>query len=295
VCNEILADACGGKPQALTPERVMHFNHAVQQNLRLAEHVVPGSLRTYSVGVGDYRGAPHKDVRQLLEELYCWLNAPWFPETGAFGRHDVRRMEAVFKAILAHLYIAWIHPFGDGNGRTARLVEFYILVNAGIPFPSAHLLSNHYNETRTEYYRQLSYASKSGGDVSQFILYALRGFADQLAAQIGVIRGQQQKLFFQHQVTSALSESETGRRRKHLVLDLAAVGRPVPKRSVTDISPYVARTYARLDEKTLTRDLQALEELGLLQSLDGKYRARTEIVLAYLPPAGGSAPHEEER
>ncbi len=30
---------------------------------------------------------------------------------------------AILRAVLAHLYIAWIHPFGDGNGRTARLAK----------------------------------------------------------------------------------------------------------------------------------------------------------------------------
>jgi Fic family protein len=61
---------------------------------------------------------------------------------------------ALMKAILTHLYIAWIHPFGDGNGRTARLAELQILLAAGMPMPASHLLSNHYNTTRTDLYRQ---------------------------------------------------------------------------------------------------------------------------------------------
>jgi Fic family protein len=42
---------------------------------------------------------------------------------------------AVIHAVLAHLYLEWIHPFGDGNGRTGRLVEFQILAAGGIPGP----------------------------------------------------------------------------------------------------------------------------------------------------------------
>src|SRR5680860_933902 len=61
---------------------------------------------------------------------------------------------AIVKAIVAHLYLAWIHPFGDGNGRTARLVELQILLAAGFPVPACQLLSSHYNQTRAEYYRQ---------------------------------------------------------------------------------------------------------------------------------------------
>jgi len=64
-------------------------------------------------------------------------------------------------AIIAHLYLAWIHYFGDGNGRTARCVELQILFATGeVPTPATHLLSNHYNTTRDEYYRQLDAASR---------------------------------------------------------------------------------------------------------------------------------------
>jgi len=82
----------------------------------------------------------------------------------------------------------WIHPFGDGNGRTARLVEFQILLQAGIPSPAAHLLSNHYKQTRTEYYRQLATASRSGGNILPFIEYAVGGFVDGLKEQLALIR-----------------------------------------------------------------------------------------------------------
>ncbi|WP_433223897.1 Fic family protein [Dactylosporangium sp. CS-047395] len=46
---------------------------------------------------------------------------------------------AMIKAMLAHLYLAWIHPFGDGNGRTARLIESQLLLQAGVPVPAANV------------------------------------------------------------------------------------------------------------------------------------------------------------
>src|SRR4030065_2907005 len=94
----------------------------------------------------------------------------------------------IIKAVIAHLYFEWIHPFGDGNGRTGRLVEFQILVSSGVPPPAAPLLSNHYNLTRSAYYRELNLASRSGGDVIPFVCYAAEGFVDGLREQIG--RGQ---------------------------------------------------------------------------------------------------------
>ena len=101
---------------------------------------------------------PAGDCEFLVERLCEWLNGD------DFARCDDRRetfLRAFLRAVLAHVYIAWIHPFGDGNGRTARLVEFAILTAAGVPAISAHLLSNHYNATRDAYYRQLNQASRS--------------------------------------------------------------------------------------------------------------------------------------
>src|SRR6185437_1256822 len=104
------------------------------------------------------------------------------------GDPDWKFAMTLFKAILAHLYIAWIHPFGDGNGRTARLVEFQILMQSGVPYPACHLLSNHYNKTRIRYYAELDRSSKAEEGVLSFIEYAVQGFVDGLREQVSYIR-----------------------------------------------------------------------------------------------------------
>jgi Fic family protein len=282
--NEILKECLRGESGELTPERIEAFNRQVLTGLSLEPHIRPGELRTYSVGVGDYRGAPAQDLNELMRRLCQWLAEPWIDELEGYDKGAVRRLDAILKAVVAHLYLAWIHPFGDGNGRTARLVEFFILANAGIPFPAAHLLSNHYNETRSEYYKQLSYASKSGGDVMPFILYALRGFVDQLREQIGVIRDQQLALFWQNHVHHLLGDSETCRRRRYLVLDLAKTPGGVPRSKLTEISVRVLKHYLGRNEKMLLRDLAQLEALDLVKKEGDKYWANKDVVLAYLPP-----------
>jgi Fic family protein len=206
------------------------------------------------------------------------------PPVDSQREQDRVRLEAILKAIIAHLYLAWIHPFGDGNGRTARMVEFYILLQGGVPSPAAHLLSNHYNETRSEYYRQLSYASKSGGDLTKFCTYAVRGFVDQLRTQFEYIREQQLTLFWQNHVHETLGDTPTGRRRRFLVLDLAKALAPVPRAKLPDVSVRVLRHYLGKDEKTLQRDLRELERLELIKKAGDGYRARTEVVRAYMPP-----------
>jgi Fic family protein len=268
----------------LTPEWVEHLNHLVLEGLPRDEHVVPGEIRGYEVGVLRYRGAPYEDCAYLLGHMCEWFNE-WPP--GAWGEKS-EIATAILKAILAHLYIAWIHPFGDGNGRTARLLEFYFLADAGVPSPAAHLLSNHYNLTRTEYYRHLERASTTASGVADFVEYAVQGLVDGLLGQLEVIRQQQLQMAWRDHVYESFVDqrTETGLRQRDLLLALGA--RPwwqmVPRKDLVDLTPGLARRYAGTSERTLSRDLNALLEKGLLVRTEEGYRARLEEVLAFLPP-----------
>lgn len=110
-----------------------------------------------------------------------------------------------------------MRPFGDGNGRIARLLEFYLLMDADVPLPAAHLLSDHYNKTRSEYYRQLDRASKSCGGVLPFPAYACQGLLDGLRTQVTMVREQQQKVAWEnyvHEVFRQMKESASHKRQR---------------------------------------------------------------------------------
>ncbi|MBZ5703316.1 MAG: Fic family protein [Acidobacteriia bacterium] len=281
-CNEILQALRSQRTPAISPQRIKDLNRTVLRKLTLGDDVVPGEIRTQSVGVARYRGAPAEDCDFLLTKLCAWLNGNDFrPAPGQEIAY------ATLKAILAHLYLAWIHPFGDGNGRTARLLEFQILIASGVPAPAAHLLSNHYNQTRTEYYRQLDSASRSGGDVLPFAAYAVEGFLDGFRSQLQRIRTQQWDVAWENYVHDSFKDKNTpsDKRRRDLVLDLSKQPEPLPLGKLTAISPRVAAMYARKTGKTLSRDLAVLIRMNLLQkNKEGKYKARKELILAFLPP-----------
>jgi Fic family protein len=75
-----------------------------------------------------------------------------------------------------------IHPFGDSIGRTARLIEFSILLRAGLPDMASQILSNYYNDIRQEYYRRLDLCVRER-DLSGFVRYAVLRFRDGLTLQ----------------------------------------------------------------------------------------------------------------
>lgn len=84
------------------------------------ERIVPGEWRNKDVAVGRHVPPPHADVPDLLQH--------W---GGHYQRLAGTELQ-VIGAICAHHRLAWIHPFIDGNGRTARLHTHLVLHRLGL-------------------------------------------------------------------------------------------------------------------------------------------------------------------
>ena len=288
--NDIFADIMTGEPQVLTADWLAGANRRLLAGLEehLEKDVVPGEIPTRPVGVLRYRGAPREDCALLLDRLSGWLEGDAWPVRP--DRQEDRTASAILRAVFVHLYVAWVHPFGDGNGRTARLAEFMILAREGVPSPCAHLLSNHYNLTRAEYYRQLDRSSRANsgrGDPLGFLLYSLQGFVDGLREQSRFIGRIQLKLAWEHFVYGEFRRTPSSRamrRRREVTLVLGRGGEPVNKRAIPDLSPGLARQYAEKTGKTLTRDMNWLVQRKFLERGEDGYRAKVESMRAFGPP-----------
>lgn len=278
--NEMLADLGEGTKKELTPGLIKEFNRRILKGLELEEGVIAGEISNHVVVVGRYRGAPPEDCEYLLERFCQWLNSDDFRPSDGY-----EIIYGIIKAIVAHLYFVWIHPFGDGNGRTARLTEVKILLEAGIPSPAAHLLSNHYNKTRTEYYRQLDHATRSGGDVLPFIEYAVKGLLDGLKEQIELIKYQQWDVAWINYVHGRFRglDSPADTRRRKLVLALSREEDPVPLTQIHHVTSELAEAYAKKTNRTIQRDLNALREMDLIERGKKGYEVKKWKILAFLP------------
>lgn len=286
-CNAIAGQVIDQGSRPLTVDDICQYNEQILEQLDLPEQeVVPGAIRHYDVVVGRYRAAPAGDCRYLLERMCDWLNGSDF--VGDIN-DPLGFVKVVTKALIAHLYLAWIHPFGDGNGRTARLVEFRILVESGLPFPVGHLLSNHYNRTREMYYRVLERSSVvKPYSVREFLSYALRGFVDGLQEQIEWIERQQLMVAWETFAYEQFADKNTNaaRRQQNLLLDLDKE-KPTPRSGITAITPRIAIEYADKTSKTVVRDLNLLAERHLIVRNSEGILPNLDLVRAFLPAGDG--------
>lgn len=277
-CNVIGHAMLADKNYQFRAEDLQNFNEIVLFNLPLSEEVTPGKLRDHRVSVKQYPGAPPEDLNYLLNTLCKWLTTGFVAQDKgmcfSFG---------ILQAIVAHIYMAWIHPFGDGNGRTARLLELCIQLRAGIPSSAAHLLSNHYNDTRTEYYRHLNLSSRQEGDgLYPFIEYALQGLVDGLDEQIKFIESYGHYARWEHFVYDRFQtqpDTPAANRRFQLALDISWAG----LEGIAHVSENISETYSNLSTRTFRRDVRHLEKMKLIVEDASGYRPRFESLFEPLP------------
>ena len=268
------------KVSIVTPDLIKDFHYMIGKDLGEHFDAIPGRFRDDRRHVGTYLAPEHKYVPELIEKLCVWLGKEFHYSDG----QDFAT--AVIQAIVTHVYIEWIHPFGDGNGRTGRLFEFYILLRAGLPSIVSHILSNFYNLTRPEYYRQLDRAIKKK-DLTEFIQYALQGFRDGLKENLNIIQESQFSVFWQHYIYETFADLKYTKKgafkRKRALMLQIPIGGMFTVDELLEISSDVAKKYATFGRPTILRDLKELQELNLLRKVGRNYSANTKILKAMMP------------
>lgn len=279
--NEVLeAVAIDGQSNLLSPELIKRFHNSVGKELGEHFDAIPGQFRTDERVVGPYKCPRGQDVEELVRRLCNWL-----PKEFGFATNQQTFAQAVTQAIVTHVYIEWIHPFGDGNGRTGRLLEFYILLRGGNPDIASHILSNHYNETRSEYYRQLDQANRTK-DLSAFLRYAIQGYYDGLKAVLRSLVDNSLEIAWKYLVHARFAErpyrkKTVFKRRRRLALALPPNQALTPDQ-IMMLTPEIAREFGSVTVRTLLRDLDELREMEIVIEKDGKIRANLGLLVPHM-------------
>lgn len=271
--QEITARIYAANPLPLNAEWIKRLNAMVLARLELSEDIKPGEIRNIEVGVGRYLCPPATECERLVERLCQWLD-----EMDETQLNAPKLALPILKAVLAHLYLVWIHPFGDGNGRTARLLEHHIMLAGGVPETATHLLSDFYNETRAEYYRRLEASSKALSGVTGFLLYALQGFVDELSEQIEYILQRVWRDMWASYIRAQFQNKAGPASERRMKLAHSLTPRPVHRNEIPTLTPELAQAYSGMTAQTLIRDLDTLKQMGLVEQTSEGVRAKTETL-----------------
>lgn len=119
-----------------------------------------------------YTGPDAKKVPALCQDLLRWIE---------FSQKD--EINPVIAAGIVHQEIAAIHPFADGNGRTARAFATLLLYKRGYDFRRLFALEDYYNHDLQAYYRAINIGEtyeKRRVDFTPWLEYFVRGFLDEI-------------------------------------------------------------------------------------------------------------------
>ena len=196
-----------GESSLITPAMLCQWNKTIGKELGPLYDGAPGKWRQDRRHVGKYLAPPPEHVEELVKDLCTWLRAEF-----GFGSHPMSMISAIQQAVSAHVFFEWIHPFADGNGRTGRLLEFYIMLRAGFPDITVHVLANHYNQTRSEYTAHFDRARQKR-DLTDFMDYAVQGLADGLQQVADRVQDASRKTVWESHVYSVFASYSDYRKK----------------------------------------------------------------------------------
>lgn len=115
-----------------------------------------------------------QDVPTLMDDLVAWVNAP----------EQIQSIAAVKAGIFLYQFLT-IHPYMDGNGRTARMFATYIMRCGGLGLKGLFVLEQYYDRHLSQYYENLQmglhhnyYFGRNEADLTPWLEFFISGVAE---------------------------------------------------------------------------------------------------------------------
>jgi Fic family protein len=130
------------------PSQLLHLHRQALEGISS----YAGNWRPAGIEIGGSQHQPvgAHQVPELVEDLCEYVNVHW------------KQRNALHLAAYVMWRLNWIHPFTDGNGRTARAASYLILcLRLGYLLPGKRTIPDQIAEDRTPYYKALEAADQS--------------------------------------------------------------------------------------------------------------------------------------
>lgn len=156
------------KEEELSIDMILRFHEIVTHGSN-ENGVIPGQTRTNDdIFIGDidgnnvYQPPKYVEVLPRLEQLCSFAN-----EIHA----ETNFINPVVKAIILHFMVGYIHPFSDGNGRTARALFYWFMMKSGYDYFEYISISKLLKVAPIKYSKSYLYAEADENDLNYFIYY----------------------------------------------------------------------------------------------------------------------------
>jgi Fic family protein len=233
------------------------------------DHCEPGKLRgpdcNVTFGLPRHRGC--EGGPECDRAFSALLSAV----TKDFPRHDL-----LVQAIALHYHLAAMHPFLDGNGRTARALEALVLQRAGLRDSAFIAMSNYYYDEKTRYLEVLSEVRAHEHALTPFLVFALRGVTVQCGRLFAEIRRNMQKALFRNTMYDLFNRLVSKRTRviKERQIEILKILLTSETVELDELHKATADSYRSLKdgERAFVRDIISLRSLGALTAakVDGE-------------------------
>ncbi len=120
-----------------------------------------GKFRDDKVYIGEHEGITHTKIEETLNEVIALISG------------HPRFIHGLIKGILFHYFIAYIHPFFDGNGRTARTLFYFKMIKNDLKFVELLSISANLKEHGKRYERSFELVKEHDLDMTFFIDFCL--------------------------------------------------------------------------------------------------------------------------
>lgn len=202
-----------------------------------------------------YTPPTQNNISQHMGNLENFLNNP------------PKDMDALIACAMGHYQFEAIHPFGDGNGRTGRILMVLQLVNAGILNLPILYISGYINDNKSEYYEKLL-AVTTKGWWEDYLKFMLQGYKIQAKATKDII----------FKIMSLFWELKDKIKKEDKVIYSADLIEALFTFPV--ISPTKLANELNIHYTTASRYLNRLKELGILRDKQiGKYHLYVNLKL----------------
>lgn len=226
------------------------------------DHCEPAALREtdYNVTFGTprHRGADGGDsCKEAFERFVSAIRAE-------YKNHD-----PLIQALAIHYHLAAMHPFMDGNGRTARALEALVLQRAKLTDNAFIAMSNYYYDEKNSYLGSLSEVRARSHDLTPFILFGLKGITLQCQRLYTEIRKHMERALFRNMMYDLFNRLQSKRTRviKDRQIELLKILLEVEKIDWFQFIDKAKVHYKHVANvgKTLGRDINSLVQLGAIE------------------------------